>query len=78
MSSAPLVIRRGQLVQTWFDTGACGATILYGRVVAGGRLEFTVRWESGLTNKVKQGSQLVKLAEDRATAEAAVAWFGQS
>jgi len=48
-------MRRDDLVRTWFDTGALGATILYGRVVAAGPRAFVVEWESGLRNRIRQG-----------------------
>jgi hypothetical protein len=74
MRAEPLRFRRGQFVQTWFDTGACGATILYGRVIAAGPSIYRVRWESGITNRVQQGYKAVTLAEDRDTAEKACHW----
>lgn len=48
-------MNRGDYVKTWFDTGAFGATILYGRVVKAGPATYTVRWESGIQNRVCQG-----------------------
>lgn len=59
MRADPLRIRRGQYVRTWFDTGAMGATILYGRVVAAGPRAYTVCWESGLRNRLQQGDTRV-------------------
>lgn len=38
----------------WFDTGALGATIPYGRVISAGPKVYRVRWESGLTNRLIQ------------------------
>lgn len=55
MTATPLRIRRGQFVQTWFDTGALGATLLYGVVVAAGPRAYYVRWESGIVNRIAQG-----------------------
>jgi hypothetical protein len=49
------VFKRGDQVQTWFDTGAFGAKILYGVVITAGRKVYFVQWESGLTNRIKQG-----------------------
>jgi hypothetical protein len=59
------VIKRGDLVQTWFDTGAMGATIIYGRVICAGRVNFTVQWESGIRNRVAQSYSHVILARDQ-------------
>ncbi len=44
------------IVSTWYDTGALGATILYGRVVKAAAKTYVVRWESGLQNRIKQGT----------------------
>ena len=52
--------KRGDLVQTWFDTGAMGATILHGEVIAAGPKRYRVRWESGLTNRLEQGYPYVE------------------
>jgi len=52
MKPEPLRFTRGDLVRTWFDTGALGAAILYGRVVQAGSLRCTVEWESGLRNRI--------------------------
>jgi hypothetical protein len=68
----PLRMRRGQFVQTWFDTGAMGATILYGVVESAGPRVYTVRWESGITNRVQQGNTNVRRADDLETASAAM------
>jgi hypothetical protein len=56
---------RGNLVQTWFDTGAMGVAILYGVIVAAGPKSARVRWESGLTNRIAQDCHNVKAAEDQ-------------
>lgn len=57
-------MKRGDLVQTFFDTGAFGAQVLYGEVIAAGPKAYRIRWESGLTNRVPQGYFDVKPAED--------------
>jgi hypothetical protein len=49
------MLRRGDLVRTWFDTGACGPSILYGVVVASGPMACVVRWESGARNRLRHG-----------------------
>jgi hypothetical protein len=67
---------RGDLVWIWFDTGAMGSNILYGRVIAAGAKTYRVRWESGLTNRITRNGRRVepKLVEprERATAIAAM------
>jgi hypothetical protein len=45
----------GDVLATWFDTGAFGAQILFGVVIAAGPKMYRVRWESGATNRVEQG-----------------------
>ena len=45
----------GDVIATWFDTGAFGAQILFGVVIAAGPKAYRVRWESGATNRVEQG-----------------------
>lgn len=45
----------GDVIATWFDTGAFGAQILFGVVIAAGPRTYRVRWESGATNRVEQG-----------------------
>lgn len=57
--------KRDDLVQTWFHTGAMGAVILYGVIVAAGPKAARVRWESGLTNRIAQGCRNVKPADDQ-------------
>lgn len=50
-------MKRGDYVQTWFDTGAGkmgGPQILYGTVIKAGPMTYTVRWESGITNRIRQ------------------------
>lgn len=47
---------KGQTVQTWFDTGSgknAGPQILYGVVINSGPKMATIRWESGLRNRVR-------------------------
>lgn len=61
-------MNRGTFVQTWWDTGALGATILYGRVTRSGPKAYTVQWESGFTNTIKQGDTRVTVAHDPAYA----------
>jgi hypothetical protein len=59
------VMKIGDYVWTWFDTGAMGAAILYGRVVKAGPKTYTVRWESDLQNRIHQWDRRVKLVEQR-------------
>lgn len=62
----------GDAVQVWFDTGAFGASILYGRVIASGPVAFSVRWESGIVNRVRHADARglgVVPAQDAALAE---------
>ena len=66
------VLARGDLVETWFDTGAMGAQILYGEVIAAGPKAYRVRWESGLTNRLPQGHSDVQRARDSEQACAAL------
>ena len=47
--------KAGDIVATWFDTGAFGAQILFGVVLAAGPKSYRVRWESGSTNRIEQG-----------------------
>jgi hypothetical protein len=54
------VFKKGDEVQTLFDTGAFGCTILYGYVIAAGPKAYRVRWESENTNRVRQGDPRVK------------------
>jgi hypothetical protein len=67
---------RGDLVQTWFNTGAGkmgGAVIIYGEVIAAGPKTARVRWESGLSNRIKQDNHDVKQANDQEDARSAMA-----
>jgi hypothetical protein len=57
------MFKKGDEVQTWFDTGAFGARILYGVVIASGPKAYRVRWESGSTNRVRHGDSIVKSRE---------------
>lgn len=54
MRADPIRLRRGNFVMTYFDTGALGPAPLFGVVIAAGPLAFTVRWESGLVNRIRQ------------------------
>lgn len=68
--------KRGDLVQTWFDTGGGkmgGVTVLYGEVIEAGPKAARVRWESGLTNRVRQDSHSVEPARDAEGAREALA-----
>lgn len=53
--------KKGAIVSYQFDTGALGLTTLYGVVTAAGPRSFTVRWESGLTNRRPQGDSKVRV-----------------
>jgi hypothetical protein len=67
--------QRGDLVQTWFDTGAGktgGARILYGQVVAAGPKAAHIVWESGLSNRVRQDALTIKTANDQEDARQAM------
>lgn len=66
-------MKRGDLVQTLFDTGAFGCSILYGVVTKAGAATYTVQWESTITNRVQQGYAGISLARDQETARAAMA-----
>jgi hypothetical protein len=68
-----MAMKRGDLVETWFDTGAFGGVILYGVVVAAGPKRYTVVWESGLRNRLDQDHSYVKPARDVETAREAMA-----
>ena len=54
----------GDVIATWFDTGAFGAQILFGVVIAAGPKAYRVRWESGSTNRVEQGRTICWLYND--------------
>jgi len=53
-------VKRGDLVQYWFDTGCRGHQWLYGVVIAAGPKSYTVRWESGVCNRLRQGDKNVE------------------
>ncbi len=63
---------RDDLVQTMFNTGAMGLTVLYGRVVASGPKTATVLWESNLTNRIRHDQSRVGIAKDQAEASRAM------
>lgn len=77
VTAAPVdVLAVGDHVETWFDTGAMGCQLLYGRVIAAGPKTYRVRWESGITNRLAQGRHDVRRARDDADARAALARIG--
>lgn len=55
----------GDLVQTYFDTGAMGVTVLYGKIISAGDKRAGVLWESGWTNRIKQTRTDVVPARDK-------------
>jgi len=54
----------GDIIATWFDTGAFGAQLLLGVVIAAGPKAYRVRWESDNTNRVEQGRTTCWLYND--------------
>ncbi len=54
----------GDVIATWHDTGAFGATITFGVVIAAGPKAYRVRWESGNTNRIDQGRTICWLYAD--------------
>jgi hypothetical protein len=50
--------RVGMVLKALYDDGLKGS-ILYGRVIEAGPKCFTVEWESGLTNRLRQGDKRV-------------------
>jgi hypothetical protein len=54
----------GDVIAMLFDTGARGAEILFGVVIAAGPKAYRVRWESGLTNRIEQGRTICWLYND--------------
>jgi hypothetical protein len=54
----------GNIIATWFDTGAFGAQILLGVVIAAGPKAYRVRWESDHTNRIEQGRTICWLYSD--------------
>lgn len=65
----------GTFVQTWFNTGAFGYDILYGKIVKCGKLTFTVQWESGSCNRFRHNDHPIKIANDQVHAEKAFMTF---
>lgn len=55
--------KKGDFVETWFDTGAFGATLLYGIVTAAGPKQFTVKWESGTVNRLHQDHYDIRIVD---------------
>ena len=61
------LLLKDEIVETWFDTGGGrqnGPRLIYGQVIASGPKTATIRWESGLLNRVPQHTHLVKHARD--------------
>lgn len=54
----------GDIIATFFDTGAFGAELLLSVVIAAGPKAYRVRWESGFTNRVEQGRKICWLYTD--------------
>ncbi len=54
----------GDIIATWYDTGAFGATLTFGVVIAAGSKMYRVRWESGNTNRIEQGRTICWLYND--------------
>ncbi len=54
----------GDVVKYYFDTGALGFQYLFGVVEQAGPRTFTVRWESDIRNRVRQGNHLVTRITD--------------
>lgn len=52
--------RRGDIVRMYFDTGAFGASILFGIVDTAGPRAFTVVWESGIRNRLPHENGEIK------------------
>lgn len=64
-------MKRDALVKYWFDTGARGYEWTYGIVIASGAKTFTVRWESGIQNRLPMDTPIVKpVVGDEEIAEA--------
>jgi hypothetical protein len=49
------VFEVGDIIATWFDTGAFGPRLLFGVVIAAGPRTYRVRLESGRINRIAQG-----------------------
>lgn len=60
MAKEEHVFKKGDEVQTFFDIGALGMTLLYGVVIAAGPKTYSVRWESEIVNRLRQGDHRVK------------------
>lgn len=61
-----MIWRIGDLVETWFDTGAMDYQILYGRIVAPtGLKRATVTWQSGIRQRIENGRHGVQLARNQ-------------
>jgi len=58
------IFKVGDIIATWFDTGAFGAQLLLGVVIAAGPKAYRVRWESRRTNRVEQGRTTCWLYND--------------
>lgn len=58
------IFKVSDVIATWFDTGAFGAKILFGVVIAAGPKMYRVRWESGSTNRIEQGRTICWLYSD--------------
>ena len=54
----------GDVIATFFDTGAFGAQVLLGVVTAAGPRMYRVRWESGIPNRIEQGRTICWLYTD--------------
>ncbi|MGH8159284.1 MAG: hypothetical protein ACREPQ_14280 [Rhodanobacter sp.] len=65
--------KRGDLVQYEFSARALRGKLFYGAVTAAGPRTFRVRWESGASNRLRQGHRDVTLATDQDEAAKAVA-----
>ena len=70
---------KDEIVETWFDTGSGrtgGPRVIYGQVIASGPKAATIRWESGLRNRVRHHDHRVKHARDYAFAVECLAKAG--
>ena len=60
----------GEIVRYWFDAGGrsttqgMGPQIIYGIVTAAGAKTYSVTWESGNRNRLRQGDRRVALVVD--------------
>lgn len=64
MSAKIHTFKVGDIIATWHDTGAFGATIVFGLVIAAGPKTYRMRWESGHTNRLEQGRTICWLHDD--------------